>query len=750
MLSTRLFIGTVLLLLNSIVYGQNIKVKVVNQTNETSLPNALVQIQDINAAKYTNELGEATFNNILSGNYTLTISGLDIETQTVSFTSEGKSSELLVKAVKTDIRLEEVVIVSDIVRKKEFINKLDIALRPLNNSQEVLRMIPGLFIGQHAGGGKAEQIFLRGFDIDHGTDIQINVDGMPVNMVSHAHGQGYADLHFVIPELIERVDFSKGPYLAEKGNFTTAGWVDFRTAKHLEQNFIKAEMGQFDTYRALAAVNLLKPSDKSGGKSAYIAGEYNFSNSYFDAPQNFNRINVMGKWNNRLSQTTDLSITASYFSSEWNHSGQIPDRAVNQGLIGFFGSIDPTEGGNTARSNLNVQTTTSWQNGALLKNQLFYTRYQFQLFSNFTFFLEDSISGDQIRQAEKRDILGYNTSYMTYHQLGSKKAEFTIGAQARYDRVEDNELSKTTNRTDLRERIQYGDVHEWNLALFANEHITLNSKWSLDLGLRLDYFNNEYIDKKLNNASSRASAAILLPKFSLYYTPSSNFQCYLKTGKGFHSNDTRVVVPQQGKEILPAAYGTDLGIVWKPLPRLIVQPALWYLWLDQEFVYVGDAGIVEASGKSRRIGFDFLMKYQVTKNLFLDIESNLNQPRSLEEAKGADYIPLAPIFTSVIGLNYIPTKSFSASIRGRYLGDRPANEDYSVVAQGYFITDLQISYQLKAFKGTLLINNLFNSRWKETQFNTLSRLKNEPTPVEEIHFTPGSPFFARFALTYNF
>jgi outer membrane cobalamin receptor len=244
-------------------------------------------------------------------------------------------------------------------------------MRGINNSQEVLRMVPGLFIGQHAGGGKAEQIFLRGFDLDHGTDINIAVDGMPVNMVSHAHGQGYADLHFVIPELVDNVTFKKGTYYAEKGNFTTTGFVDFKTLNALQNNSVKVEAGMFSTYRTIAMLNLLDKKTIAKGQSWYVAGEYMYTKGYFDNPQNFNRVNLFTKYNGKLNQHTNLSISASAFSSKWKASGQIPDRAVESGLVGFYGAIDPNEGGKTLRQNLNAVLTTTLNNGSYFKNQLY-------------------------------------------------------------------------------------------------------------------------------------------------------------------------------------------------------------------------------------------------------------------------------------------------------------------------------------------------------------------------------------------
>jgi len=658
------------------------------------------------------------------------------------------------------VELGEVTVSSARAHDQQLISRLDIKLRPITNSQEVLRLVPGLFIGQHAGGGKAEQLFLRGFDLDHGTDIQLTVDGMPVNMVSHAHGQGYADLHFVIPELIEGVDFKKGPYNAEKGNLATAGWVNFRTRTALDRSFVKLEGGQFDTFRAVAGLDLLGTVRRSGkgrakNQSAYLASEYSFTNSYFDNPQHFKRLNVMGKYHGHLGANTNLTLTGSTFWSKWNHSGQIPDRAIESGLTGFFGSVDPTEGGETSRTNVNAQFVTVTPRDNLIKNQVFYGNYGFELYSNFTFFLRDSINGDQIRQKERRNLFGYNGSYTTESTIGTSHFTTTLGAQYRQDITggknggTPTELSYTKNRTETLERAKYGNINEINAALYADELVELSDRFTVNAGVRVDYFRSQYTDLLLQPAQTgRARQAIVSPKLNLYYTPNPRLQLYLNTGKGFHSNDARVVVPQGGKQILPGAYGSDLGVILKPLPRLLVNAAAWYLWLDQEFIYVGDEGVVEPGGQSRRAGVDLSVRYQLTKTIYADLDLNTANPRSVGVETGQNYLPLAPRFTSVGGLSLQTKSGFSGSLRYRYMADRPANEDNSIVAKGYFVTDLQANYTCKNYVLGLSVQNLFNTRWKETQFATESRLKGEAVPVEEIHFTPGTPFFGRLSLTF--
>lgn len=743
------------LLLSSQAFAHLGNITGVAYDEKTNLPiqGVNVQLTGLNKVVFTNELGQFRFENLPEAPYKIEISHIGFKAQTIMTTvKDDQNTFVKVLLSYKSIELTEIIVPSQRPHDQQLISSLDIKLRPIVNSQEVLRMVPGLFIGQHAGGGKAEQIFLRGFDLDHGTDIRLTVDGMPVNMVSHAHGQGYADLHFVIPELIQGVDFKKGSYNAEKGNLATAGWVDFRTRNSIDHSFIKLEGGQYDTFRGVAGVDLLGQKGKAKNQSAYIASEYSYTNSYFDNPQNFKRFNVLGKFHGHITPNTNLTLTGSTFWSKWNHSGQIPDRAVESGLTGFFGSVDPTEGGETSRTNFNAQFTTITPKNNIIKNQFFYSNYNFELYSNFTFFLNDSLNGDQIRQKEKRNLFGYNGSFSTNTTVGKSDWTTTFGMQYRQDITKGTELSRTKDRIITLEQLKYGNINEINAAIYADELIKISDKFTINAGIRFDYFHNKYEDLLLNpsNNIGTAEATIISPKLNFYYTFNPHLQLYLNTGKGFHSNDTRVVVPQAGLNILPATYGSDFGAIYKPFPRLLINTALWYLWSQQEFIYVGDEGVVEPSGRSRRYGIDVSVRYQLTKALYFDADLNTATPRSLDEESGRNYLPLAPVFTTTGGLSLQTPSGFSGSLRYRYIADRPANEDNSVVAKGYFVNDLQLNYTKNHYGFGLSIQNLFNVKWKETQFNTESRLRNETTPVEEIHFTPGTPFFARLSFNINF
>ena len=261
-----------------------------------------------------------------------------------------------------------------------------------------------MFIAQHAGGGKAEQIFLRGFDADHGTDVSVNVDGMPVNIVSHAHGQGYSDLHFVIPETINNIDFGKGAYYADRGDFNTAGYVDFKTYGALKNSMIKLEAGSFNTKRILGMFNIINDPDNK--KNFYLATEYNYTDGPFDVKQNFNRVNIFGKYNQWITDNDYFNIKFSTFNSSWNASGQNPERAINEGIIDRWGSIDPTEGGSTSRSNVQMNFKHIISPSEHIEAMAWYSKYNFNLYSDFTFFLNDPIHGDEIQQKDGRNIYG--------------------------------------------------------------------------------------------------------------------------------------------------------------------------------------------------------------------------------------------------------------------------------------------------------------------------------------------------------
>jgi outer membrane receptor for Fe3+-dicitrate len=685
----------------------------------------------------------------------LRFTAIGYQTETVSL-KEFQNHKNSISMVPAAIELSAVTVSPGAGEQFRAVSRIDISLRDISNSQEVLRLVPGLFIGQHQGGGKAEQIFLRGFDCDHGTDISINADHMPVNMVSHAHGQGYADSHFIIPETIGTVNFKKGPYYAEKGDFCTSGYVDFHTLNSLPYNTFKTEGGMFNTFRLLGMFNMLHEKAKQKQQSWYTAAEYRYTDSYFDHPQHFNRFNFFTKYYGRISTNTWLDFSVSSMYSKWNASGQIPERAVSEGIIGFYGALDPNEGGVTSRTNVNAQTLTTLRNSDVIKNQLYYTYYTFDLHTNFTFYLVDTVNGDEIRQKESRNMFGYKGSYEHDGFIGSARLKSEAGVEFRGDATGHSELSHTMERYILINHIKLGNITEFSAGTYLNETLQLSECFSINAGLRFDQFYYGY-DNELASDSLYSGKGLykvndhsLNPKLSFYYNQNENLQFYLNLGKGFHSNDARSVVAIKGDLSLPAAYGLDLGTVFKPVPKLIINAALWYITLDQENVYGGDGGTIEFSGKTKRAGFDFSARYQPMPYLFLDMDLNYAHGRSVNDPKGQNYIPLAPVWTSTGGITYSKQNGFNGSLRYRYMGDRPANANYSLTAIGYFVTDFVLNYTKKKYEIGLTINNVLNTKWKETQFDTVTRLKGEATPVDEICFTPGTPFAARLSFTVFF
>ncbi|WP_439131246.1 TonB-dependent receptor [Polaribacter sp.] len=725
-------------------FGQVLKGQVVDAFNEP-LENVYVVNAATNTHTHTNENGSFTLEKT-NVNSTIQVSILGFEKKTIQVTQANINSGITI-ILKTKIfRLNEMVLRKEI-NALQTLTKIDLQLNPVNNSQEILRKVPGLFIGQHAGGGKAEQIFLRGFDIDHGTDITLSVDGMPINMVSHAHGQGYSDLHFMIPETIKDIDFGKGPYYANQGDFNTAGYVNFSTKSAIQKNMVAVGYGDFNSLRTVGMFNLL---DNTKNDNAYLALEYIEFDGPFESSQNFNRLNIFAKYNTFFNSSDKLTFTASHFTSSWDASGQIPQRAVDNGTITRFGAIDDTEGGFTSRSNFNVQLQKTLTNESIFQANAFYSAYNFELYSNFTFFLENPIDGDQIKQFEDRNIYGMNAKIISEKDYGNVEAKFTKGLGLRFDHITDNELSSTKNRRELLNRIQFGDVEQTNFFGFFNSEFEMG-KFKIAPALRFDYFKFLYNDN-LSTAYKTLSKtkAIVNPKLNFLYTQNDNLQWFLKSGIGFHSNDARVVLQDNADKVLPRAYGADFGNIWKPTKNIVLNTAAWYLYSEEEFVYVGDAGIVEPSGASERFGLDLGIRYQITDNIYFDSDATITKARSLEAISGEDYIPLAPNFTMTGGLSFSNLGNFSGGLRYRYLADRPANEDNSIVADGYFVNDFNINYTLKDISFGVSVENIFDVAWNETQFPTESRLQNEVNSVEEIHFTPGTPFFAKATITYQF
>ncbi len=741
------------MLLIAVGYAQNatLKVMVTDSENGNPVENANIIISNNQKIAATDVLGILNLNKMATGKYSITCSHIGYEsTSTDVFLKDNATTNIKIKLKTNTLTFSSITLISAKTNLYSKISSIDLLLRPVNSAQDVLRMVPSLFIAQHAGGGKAEQIFLRGFDIDHGTDISITVDGMPVNMISHAHGQGYADLHFLMPETIDKVNFDKGPYNAEKGNLATAGFVDFKTKDFINNNSIKIEAGKFNMQRISGQLKLLSTQKENNKQQVYVASEYYKSDGYFDSPQNFDRFNAMVKFSVLKNSDTKLNVILSTFKSKWNASGQIPERAVKDGSISKFGSIDNTEGGNTSRTNFSLQFSKRLTNNWNINQQAYFVNYNFNLFSNFTFFLNNPLDGDMINQREQRNIYGYLAKVNKQTKLINKNINTSIGTGIRFDDVKDISLASAPKRI-FKSYFQHGSIQETNVFAFVNSTIDLNKKLIINGSLRYDYFRFAYKNKLLNeNNFKEQEKGTFSPKLNLNYSLSSKVNIFLSNGIGFHSNDTRVILDERASKILPKVYGTDVGVSLKPTKNLILKTIFWHLLSEQEFVYVGDAGVVEPSGRSRRLGVDVIARYQINNWLYSDLDVSFARARSIDEKKGEDYIPLAPLFTSIGGLTAKVNNKISISLRYRFLNTRPASEDYSVVAKGYFLLDATANYKWKKIDFSVSAENLLNVAWKEAQFNTESKLLTETNAVSEIHYTPGTPFFIKAGVSINF
>ncbi|WP_428228435.1 TonB-dependent receptor [Flavobacterium sp.] len=630
------------------------------------------------------------------------------------------------------------------------ITKVDLNKFPVNSAQDLLRKVPGLFIAQHAGGGKAEQLFLRGFDADHGTDVSVNVDGMPVNIVSHAHGQGYSDLHFVIPETVNNIDFGKGAYYTDRGDFCTAGYVDFQTYDRLKNSMIKLEGGSFNSKRILGMFSIM--DDPDNRKNFYVATEYNYTDGPFDVKQNFNRFNMFAKYNQWLTDHDYFNVQFSTFNSSWNASGQIPERAVNEGIIDRWGSIDPTEGGSTSRTNFQMNYKHIISSSEQIEAMAWYSNYNFNLYSDFTFYLKDKVNGDEIQQKDGRNIYGTEFKYAKSFFLSNASLTWASGGGFRNDDIGTLQLNHVYHRDLLLDKQVDVTGVETNFHAYS-ELMWKSGKWTVNPGLRLDHFifnMHNLLDYTQLPSGQSSEGTKLSPKLNFWYAANDKVTWFLKTGMGFHSNDMRVVVQQKGMNTMPYSLGGDFGLRLHPLKSLIIMPTFWYLFLQQEFVYVGDDAVIEPSGKSQRFGLDLGIRFQPLKNLYLNVDVNYSRARFVDEPKGEDYVPLAPVITSTGSVNWDFLNGFSVGLQYRYLGDRPGVEDNSIQTKAYFVNDLIFSYIHRKWGTNLQINNLFNVKWNEAQFATETQLKNEVAPITDMTFTPGLPFGIKMGVFYKF
>ncbi len=636
------------------------------------------------------------------------------------------------------------------------IGRRELELRPRLRPGDILEAVPGLFAVQHAGGGKANQYFLRGFDADHGTDVAFAVDGVPVNMVSHGHGQGFTDFHFLIPELVTSLDGYKGPFSASQGDFATAGAVNLHLAEKLDESFAQYSIGQFGIMRAL----VVESPDLGDDWRAVVAGELYKDEGPFLNPEHLKRYNVYLKATHDLGRASKVQMTLMSYGSSWRGSGQIPARAVcgegepqnpepeafGQPCIDHFGFVDPTEGGSTQRHMASIAYSTAWGD-ADFTAMAYAIKYKFTLYSNFTFFAEDPVHGDQIEQTDDRTVVGTDFRVRRHdHYLGG---QFTtsLGAQVRVDSI-DNALYHDVARERFEDRVN-DSINESQIGVYVEEDARVR-KWLRFIAgaraQRVDVSAEDHLeDKKTlgNGTSGYKGATQFLPKFQGILSPLPELDLFASLGRGFHSNDARGVVRQRNPAtLLTAAMGYEAGVRATPIPNLTVSASGFLIDLDSELVWAGDAGTTEASGQTRRYGVELDARFRIGNWLFADVDATFTHARYRANEGNGGAVALAPTRTFSAGVGVRPTIGDftpSGSIRIKSIGARPANEDESLIAEGFTVVDATAGLRWKQIEAGLDIQNLFNATWREVQFATETRLAYEPKAVTGIHYSPGWP-----------
>lgn len=629
----------------------------------------------------------------------------------------------------------------------------ELAARPFLRRGELLEVVPGVVITQHSGGGKANQYFLRGFNLDHGTDFALSVDGLPVNMRSHGHGQGYADLNFVIPELVETVRYRKGPFQAEAGDFSAAGSAEFHLVDRLPQGLAKVEIGQDDHGRMVLAETF----PTRGGDATTIGAEATRSNGPWLLAEELERYSLMARHTWTRGAGT-YALTALGYMAEWVATDQIPQRAVAVGALDRFGFIDDTDGGASSRASLSFDLSSAAVADAKTTLNAYALFYELDLFSNFTYFLDDEDNGDQFNQRDRRFVFGGEWQQARELDAGGRKLELSFGLQARHDAIAEVALHRTARRERL-STVRDDEVDETSAGLFADGTLHLAERWRVMLGVRADGYRFDVMSDTAANSGTR-HAGIVSPKLGVSWRTTDKIELYANVGAGFHSNDARGAViavdPVSGDRAervdpLVRAEGAEIGVRTSIVQGLVSTLAVWGLELDSELVFVGDAGGTEASGATRRYGVEWANFYQATRWLALDADVAFTHAR-YRDAGGQDRIANSISRVVTAGaLVELPAGWFGAA-RLRYFGPQPLIEDNSVIAPSSTTVSARLGWRGHAWEFAVDVLNVLDRANNDIAYFYESRLANEPSGVgvEDLHFHPAEPRAVRVSAAYRF
>ena len=621
----------------------------------------------------------------------------------------------------------------------------DLELPPLLRVGELVEAVPGMVATQHSGTGNANQYFLRGFNLDHGTDFSAHIDGVPINMRTHGHGQGYLDLNFLIPELVETVSYRKGVHHPDAGDFSSAGSVEFRYYDALAENVVGLTVGDYDHLRGIAA-----GSFDAGTGRATVAVDVTGYSGPWEIDEDLEQLRAYMAYAGQIgSVNTKLSFMA--YTSDWNSTDQIPLRAVQSGLVDTLGFIDPDLGGRTDRYALTG--TAEFENWSAT---LYAIDYDFGLLSNFTYLLEDPENGDQFEQTDRRRIYG---ATVNGHRHLSEDQTVTLrwGADLRHDDIDEVGLFPTRNgqRTGA---VRQDAVRESSAGVYADIGFRIGERFRSSLGARADHLRWDVDAREAANSGS-GDDTILSPKLSAAYTLGPAAEIYANWGRGYHSNDVRGVTiavdpvsgePAERVEALVASEGGEIGVRIEAGNGFNATLTGFWLELDSELVFVGDGGATEPNDGSRRQGVELAGFWQVADWLaanfaytFVDAEFENVPPDSRE-------IPGAVDTTLSLGLNAAWQNRLFANIRARYLGEAPLIEDGSVPSADSLLLNASLGYRWGQAELRLDAFNLLDSNDDDIAYYYASRLDGEPADgVEDIHFHPLEPRALRLSLNYH-
>ncbi len=622
----------------------------------------------------------------------------------------------------------------------------DIKLPPLLRVGELAEAVPGMVATQHSGTGKANQYYLRGFNLDHGTDFSASAEGVPLNMRSHGHGQGYLDLNFLIPELVRTTQYRKGPYSAQVGDFSSAGSMNFSFYEKLDESMAELSVGQFGFRRALLATSVELEKTDGVFTGAIDTGSYDGPWSLDEDLQQtkaflsygFGRPGVRGK------------VTIQGYWSDWNATDQIPLRAVRQGLIDERGFIDPDLGGRTDRVSLTGRLDfDQWQ------THVYFVEYDFGLFSDFTYQLEDTVNGDEFEQIDKRRIYGGQVEGQSEHAVFNRAMTVRWGGEFRYDDIGEVGLFQTIARRRINQ-VRLDEVDQWSVGLFGETEWRVSDALRATIGVRFDGFQWDVEASNPLN-SGDGNDHLISPKFALAYRVSDRLETYLNFGRGMHSNDVRGVEGRidpatgetlDGADALVPSTGGEVGLRFENGDASNFTLVAFWLDLDSELVFVGDAGGTEAVDGSRRRGIEASGFWQVNNWLAVNAAYTYADAEFLNVPDEVSYIPGAIESNFTLGLNALWENGLNASVRLRYLGEAPLIEDNSVRADGSTLVNLGVGYRRGPFDLRLEAFNVLDSDDFDIAYFYTSRLPGEAQGVDDIHFHPLEPRSIRASLRF--